>query len=243
MPESLAPVDVTPEELEPPRPSAPTAPEPSRTPAELPLPVLVLVDEARKAPTDAERQEKAGRLNALLERMGRGGGSREVADAFHSLLDGGKLSGLVDGQGRTCRAVATEALLALGFPYALEVRPEDLEHLRAASPGSTQGSRKRRRKDRAALAALLTGVLGEIALALGRAEANPAVLIPLLGFTVFALVAVLSGRPRSALRRLGVVVLAVVSALGVLVSLGGHGGLVAGLAGLLAAFLFARQES
>jgi hypothetical protein len=210
---------------------------------ELPLPVLLLVDEARKAPTEEERQEKAGRLNALLERMGRGGGSREVADVFHELLDGGKLEGLVDARGRTCRAVATEALLALGFPYALEVRPEDLEHLHGASPGSGQGSRNRRQKDQTGLTVLLAGMLGEIALALGRAEANPAVLVPLLGFIVFALVAVLSGRPRSDLRRLGTVVLGVVSALGVLLSLGGHGGLVAGLAGLLAAWLFARQES
>lgn len=243
MPESLVPVDAAPVELEPPRSQAPAAPEPSRTPAELPLPVLVLVDEARKAATEAERQEKAERLNALLRQMGRGGGSREVADVLHGLLDGGKLAGLVDARDRTCRAVATEALLELGFPYALEVRPEDLEHLRGASTTSRPGSQKGQRKKQVALAALLTGVLGEIALALGRAEANPAVLVPLLGFILFPLVAVLSGRPQSALHRLGVVVLAVVSALGVLVSLGGHGGLVAGLAGLLAAFLFARQES
>lgn len=52
------------------------------------------------------------------------------------------------------------------------------------------------------------------------------------------------GSSRSALRRLGVVMLAVVSGLTVLASLvPGYAGLAAGLAGLLAAFLAARQES
>lgn len=42
-------------------------------------------------------------------------------------LDLAALSDLVDGQLRNCRVVAVETLIAMGFPYAVAVPPEDLE--------------------------------------------------------------------------------------------------------------------
>jgi hypothetical protein len=48
--------------------------------------------------------------------------------------------GWTDARGRTCRAAAVEALLGLGYPWALHVTPEDLEHYRAQSPaGPSRG--------------------------------------------------------------------------------------------------------
>jgi len=57
--------------------------------------------------------------------------SRACADLLLRLLEEGKLQGLEDSRGRTARAAAVEALLGMGYPYALELAPEDLEHLRA----------------------------------------------------------------------------------------------------------------
>lgn len=216
--------------------------EPSSNPSEWPFPVLQLVHEARAASTDAEREDVAGRLNQLLDDMAREGGSRQVADVFHGLLDGGALEGLVDARGRTCHAAAVEGLLSLGFPYALEIRPEDLEEGRGG--GAKAGVKKDWRVELPSLLVVLTGVLGQFlwdVLGRGPAERYPPTLLAL---TLFALVAVVLGPSRSALRGLGVVMLAVVSALSVLMALvPGYAGLAAGLAGLLAAFLAARQES
>jgi hypothetical protein len=203
--------------------------------------VLQLVQEARATTDEAQRRDVARRLNHLLDEMAREGGSRQTADVFHGLLDGGALEGLVDASGRSCHAAAVEGLLSLGFPFALEVRPEDLEGLRE---GPEPGATKDWRVELPSLLAVLTGVLGQFLwdmLSRGPAERYPPALLAL---TIFALVAVVRGASRSALRRLGVVTLAVVSGLTVLLSLvPGYAGLAAGLAGLLAAFLAARQES
>lgn len=47
------------------------------------------------------------------------------------LLQEGDLESLVGARRWTARATAAEALLSLGYPYALEIHPDDLEHLRA----------------------------------------------------------------------------------------------------------------
>jgi hypothetical protein len=203
---------------------------------------MQLVHEARATSDEAQRRDVARRLNLLLDEMAREGGSRQVADVFHGLLDGGALEGLVDARGRTCHSAAVEGLLSLGFPFALEVRPEDLDGLNEG-PAPT-GAKKDWRVELPSLLVVLTGVLGQFLwdmLGQGPAERYPPALLAL---TIFALVAVMVGSSRSALRRLGVVMLAVVSGLTVLASLvPGYAGLAAGLAGLLAAFLAARQES
>lgn len=218
---------------------APT--EAAGNPGEWPFPVLQLVREARTTPEEPRRREVAGRLNRLLDEMAREGGSRQVADVFHGLLEGGALEGLVDARGRTCHAAAVEGLLSLGFPYALEVRPEDLEALHGGAGGAPG---KDWRVELPSLLVLLTGVLGQLLwdiLGQGPAERYPPALLAL---TLFALGAVVWGASRSALRRLGVGLLAGLSALSVLLALvPGYAGLAAGLAGLVAAFLAARQES
>lgn len=78
---------------------------------------------------DADRQELAGRLNHALLTAPKDGG-RPLADVLLRALESGRLSELVGPDGRSCRAAAAEALISLGYPYALELSPEDLDHLR-----------------------------------------------------------------------------------------------------------------
>lgn len=239
--EALAPA---PPPLEAPKPPSERVPPPGHggsNPSEWPFPVMQLVHEARATEDEAQRRDVARRLNLLLDEMAKEGGSRQVADVFHGLLDGGALEGLVDPSGRTSHSAAVEGLLSLGFPFALEVRPEDLDGL---NEGPEAGTKKDWRVELPSLLVVLTGVLGQFLwdmLGQGPAERYPPALLALM---IFALVAVMVGSSRSALRRLGVVMLAVVSGLTVLASLvPGYAGLAAGLAGLVAAFLAARQES
>lgn len=97
---------------------------------------------ARKAAGQARRQ-LGDDINAAFRRLGQSGGSRAVADFLLKQLEDKTLHDLVDSEGRSCRAVAVEALLAMGYPYALELAPEDLEHLRqdgSAGPLGVFGS-------------------------------------------------------------------------------------------------------
>lgn len=89
-----------------------------------------LVDK-RTAPQASGRAQLAQDINAALRDLERQEPSREVADFLLMQLESGALAGLVDPKGRGCRATAVEALISMGFPYALEVSPDDLEHLRA----------------------------------------------------------------------------------------------------------------
>ena len=68
----------------------------------------------RGAPAEAEREARA---QFLLERLD--------DEAFHDLYD---------SDGVSCRAVAVEAVLALGFPWALHLEPDDLDYLRTVKP-------------------------------------------------------------------------------------------------------------
>jgi hypothetical protein len=61
---------------------------------------------------------------------------REHADTLLSLIEDDDLGGLTGSDGRTVRAAAIQALLALGYPYALEVPPEALELQSSASSKS-----------------------------------------------------------------------------------------------------------
>ena len=68
----------------------------------------------RGAPAETEREARA---QFLLERLD--------DEAFHDLYD---------SDGVSCRAVAVEAVLALGFPWALHLEPDDLDYLRTVKP-------------------------------------------------------------------------------------------------------------
>lgn len=226
-PESLAPLE-------------PAAENPGPWPPPSEGQVLNLVREARAATEEQERRELAGRLNRMLEELARGGGSREAADIFHGLLEGGTLEGLEDEQGRSCRAAAVESLLSLGFPYALEVRPEDLEVLR---PPTSRGDGRNWRKDWPAPAVALGGVFGQLGLEVWREGPMERTSLALLALTLFTLMGVVLGPPGSALWKVGRVALVAVSLMGILLALiSGYPGLVVGLAGLVAAFLAGRRE-
>ena len=226
-----------PGEAETPLPGKPTPP------LDLPLPVLVLTEQTRRA-SEVERPELAWRLNTLLEEMASEGGSRPVADTFHRLLESGKLDGLVDVRGRSCRAVAVEALLSLGFPYALEVRPEDLEHLRASGHGGSAQTGFGLGPI-VPVVVLLAGVGGQILQELSRPGGPESLVTTQVGLAVLAMMALWLAPPRSPVYRLGLGLLALVSCLGLMLPLlaGLPGGMWAGLAGLVAAFLAALRES
>jgi hypothetical protein len=57
---------------------------------------------------------------------------RERADLLLALLEDPELRDYMGNDGRTVRVAAVEALLALGYPYALEIPPEALTQARAS---------------------------------------------------------------------------------------------------------------
>jgi hypothetical protein len=207
-----------------------------------PLPVLVLVDQAQNA-SGEERQELSRRINRWLDKMAREGGSRQVADWFHHLIESSRLEGLADASGQGCHETAVRGLVAMGFPYALEVRPEDLERLK---PREVQRKRPSGEANLKATAAgvVLGGALGEVLLNLLRGKHVAVSLTAEVGVAALALVALLLSQPRTPLRNMGLAVLLVASLFSFFIGvMGGYAGLVAGLAGLVAVLLFALHRS
>jgi hypothetical protein len=198
----------------------------------VPLPVLLAVQEARAASSEAERAVLAARINQHLDTLEAGAAGRQVADLLHGLLESDQLAGLEDAEGRTCRAAATEALLRLGFPFALEVRPEDLEHLRGG-----QGTEGLSWASWAATGTLGAGIVAQWLLLTGvPVEEEPVLpLVLLMGLSLMALVPGVLGPERSNSQRaglLGLLILALIQLyLGVF---GGYYGTLSGAAGLLA---------
>ncbi|MFY1824709.1 hypothetical protein ACN47A_02225 [Myxococcus fulvus] len=215
-------------------------------PVELPLPVLVRVEQAVAA-SDAERPEAAARLNEVLAQLAQGGGERQVADTLHRLLDSGRLEGLVDARGRSCRAVAVEALLSLGFPYALEVQPEDLKHLRSNNASRPKGRPGALDFGPEVPALVLGGGLfAQVVEEFLRPGVVEGTVTLQVGLSVLAMLALWLAPPRTPVYRLGLGLLALVSGYGLLLALGsaGHaGGLWAGVAGAVAVLLAALRES
>ncbi|NOJ93811.1 hypothetical protein HMI51_12840 [Corallococcus coralloides] len=212
-------------------------------PTDSPLPMYLLAQQARRAQGDEQRR-LAWNLNQLLEELGARGGGRTEADAFHRLLEGGNLDGLVDSDGRSCRATAVESLLSLGFPYALEVRPEDLEHLtNAPAPGA------RLTPPRGGPFPALAVGLGALALqvVLGlTGVVVPGGLLILQGLlTLLSLTLLTVASVGSPLYRGALALLTVVSGVGLGMVLVPEvpAGWAAGLGGLVAAFLAALRKS
>lgn len=210
---------------------APTRPAgPGADPAR----VLTLVQDARVAASDAERAQVAGELNQQLDALAAAGGSREVADLLEQLLESGRLAGLADAGGRTCRAAATEALTRLGFPYALEVRPEDLDFLRGQG-GASQGLPW---VPTAAGALVVAGIAAQWGVPSLQGEGLEGPVLPLvllMGLSLMALVPGLLGPERSASQRAGLLGLLVLSLVQLFLGLfGGYYGALSGGAGLLA---------
>ncbi|WP_051256146.1 hypothetical protein [Cystobacter fuscus] len=222
-----------------PLPDSPQASLPEATRREVPR----LVEAARNATGD-EREVLAGQLGAQLEALGEGGGSREVADLLLHLLESGQLEGLVERGGRTCRSAAVESLTRLGFPYALEVSPEDLEHLRAWT--------RRRRGPALPSGVVPAGALGvgfvgqwwalppEVASEVGGLGPF---LVVLMGLALMGLMMALLAPERSPSRRAGLFVLLLLSLVEVFLGgPAGYHGAASGLGGLVACLLLVRTR-
>jgi len=84
-----------------------------------------------------------GTRRALVDGLARLdlGSPRATADRLLQLLASGELATFRASDGTSARAVAVERLLALGYPYALEVSPEDLAHWRAERPSEATDGR------------------------------------------------------------------------------------------------------
>jgi hypothetical protein len=115
---------------------------------------LDLLQRARNSEGD-ERFQLAGRLNTLLRAAPPADEREARAQFLLEKLDDEAFHDLYDGDGSSVRAVAVEALLALGFPWALHLDPDDLDYLRAVKPQRTTASGWR-------AMAVVTGVLAAL---------------------------------------------------------------------------------
>ncbi|SEU14472.1 hypothetical protein [Stigmatella erecta] len=233
-PGAEAPVPVSPERGSSLPPTSPTPP------LGLPLPLMALVEQARREEPGERQRQLALRINQTLAKMASGEGGRPVADVFHRLIEGGMLEGLEDETGQRCLEAAVQGLLSLGFPYALEVRPEDLERLHAPPPvPSSPGLGLK--PTAAAIAG--GGAAGQVALELLTSGALSTEVTLQVGALLAALVPVLLSAPKTALRYGGLAVLLLVSVTEIFLGFSpSYAGLLSGLAGLVACLLIAVRE-
>jgi hypothetical protein len=173
------------------------------------------------------------RLHRCLKEMTAQGGPRAAADFLLRQLENGSLAELEDRRGGSTRAAAVRALLALGYPYALEVSPEDLGYLR------TEDARRRPWTGRAAAAVIIAGLVASIVA--GFFSSQGASAEPLsLGSVLGGLLAAFS-RPGSRPRAVGMGLLATVMVGSVLLAAaGGTLEAITALASLVALVLLAR---
>jgi hypothetical protein len=102
------------------------------------LPALTSLVEEVRAP-GAGRAEVDALLEGLSQPPAPEHSPRERADLLLSLIGDELIASYTGSDGHTVRGAAIQALIALGYPYALEVPPEALEarsrEERGASPG------------------------------------------------------------------------------------------------------------
>lgn len=123
-------------------PTAALEPQPSALADARAAPWVERAEELIRKARAADPWEQPGfadELNQCFEALEEHKGARATTDFLVKQLESGALTGLSDSAGRTARAGAVRALLALGYPFALEVSPEDLQHYRG------EESRRRRR--------------------------------------------------------------------------------------------------
>jgi hypothetical protein len=115
-------------------------------------------------------------IDALIA-MRAPGDESEEARVLLQQLDADALDTLFDESGRDAKAEAVETLLSLGFPYALHVRPQDLEYLRREKPDSLGAVVLRIQAARSAMLVCsafgLGGLLGTWSQHLGGGDALP----------------------------------------------------------------------
>jgi hypothetical protein len=116
-----------------------TPPAPVEDPGAIaaPDPLALALAEARAPGADVTARR------TFVDRLARLdlGSPRATADALLGILASEDLAALQAPDGTSARAVAVERLLALGYPYALEVSPEDLAHWRAERPSEATDGR------------------------------------------------------------------------------------------------------
>ncbi|OJT17195.1 hypothetical protein BO221_46590 [Archangium sp. Cb G35] len=98
--------------------------------AELPSP-RALLEEVRSP--GAARAEVDALLSGLARPLGPGESARERADLLHEILGDEQVRDYTGSGGRKVEHVAVLQLVELGFPYALEVPPEQYAQARAAA--------------------------------------------------------------------------------------------------------------
>ena len=206
---------------------APVEPERGFTPPLERLPVLL--QRADAAAGDARRVATA-ELNALLGQMARYA-SRPAADLLLRWLDQGALKDLQDAEGLTARAAATAAVLSMGYPYALEISPDDLDHLRARSaaargPGGAVG---------ALMMMVVTSLIAAVQLATEPGVQGIGSAVGLL-VAMLASVVVMLSNPKGVRRRWASIALLVSGLVAMSLALGGTTALFAPALGAMAAF-------
>ncbi len=197
------------------------------------LPATALQARVQQAATSRD-PKGVDTLNRELASLPRDGG-RPVADALLRLLEGGRLEGLVDTAGRSARATAAMALVGMGYPYALELSPEDLDHLRQA-----QGPRTPRVFLVAGLG--LVWALGGLEFVAGAAQGREWVVLHSV-LTVGTALGVALTRPGTRLRRWAMGALVLAGAVGIQLGLvPTPAALLSGLAALIAAALMSKKR-
>jgi hypothetical protein len=101
--------------------------------------LLEALQRARNSEGDA-RLTLAGRVNKLLAQPITLPDRESIAHLLIDKLDDEAFHNLYDAQGLSCRAAAVEAVLNLGFPWALHVEPDDLVYLRTVKPVRSGGA-------------------------------------------------------------------------------------------------------
>jgi hypothetical protein len=106
------------------RPAPPTAEAELSSPPKGRRSLSTLIDEVR-AP-GANQIDVDALLRGLARPLGPEQSPRERADLLLALIEDPQLSDLAGSNDRTVRGASIQALMALGYPYALEVPPEAL---------------------------------------------------------------------------------------------------------------------
>ncbi len=101
----------------------------------------VLAPPASRVTAVATRVTATGVLNGVLSSFSKGVPADEkpaLAKALLAVLDEPQLKTIVDSHGLSPRALAVEAVLSLGYPWALSLNPEDLAFYRAQTKPSSR---------------------------------------------------------------------------------------------------------
>src|SRR5688572_22779183 len=91
--------------------------------------IIELIQRARNAAGE-ERAWLCTLLNRSLLAVSEAPDKDRQAEMLLGMLDEEAFHGLEDEHRVPCRAVAVESLLTIGYPWALQLRPEDVEFLR-----------------------------------------------------------------------------------------------------------------